>query len=315
MEECVYDQTKLVVIREEYRELTLNERFNEYASHARFNIRVCEGYDPESKGKVEAGVKYVKGNALYGESFDDWPHLRSYLSGWLDTIANVRIHGTTGIAPQVLYERDERNRMQSYLTPALVDSDDLITRKVDKTGLISWKSNKYSVPMAYQRCSVGVRDSGAQLHVDDLETGLEITCHTVCPEKGIVIRNTDHYRDRTQQISDYEQAIGLSIGNDYGSQLCALLKITSPKIYKDQLAGAGRILTSHAALPVTVLDRLLSRPRLTASGLRDYLDAYAEHSERLQDPQLPPLKIAPDDDVGLARYAGLTAQEKRHEFH
>ena len=66
---CVYDQTKLVVVREEYRELTLNERFHQYATGSGFNIRACEGYDPESKGKVEAGVKYVKNNALYGERF------------------------------------------------------------------------------------------------------------------------------------------------------------------------------------------------------------------------------------------------------
>jgi transposase len=56
-EECVYDQTKLVVIREQYRELTLNQRFHQYASTADYRIHACEGYDPESKGKVEAGVK------------------------------------------------------------------------------------------------------------------------------------------------------------------------------------------------------------------------------------------------------------------
>ena len=59
-EECVYDQTKLVVISEQYRELTVNQRFNEYATAAGIRIHACEGYDPESKGKVEAGVKYVK---------------------------------------------------------------------------------------------------------------------------------------------------------------------------------------------------------------------------------------------------------------
>jgi transposase len=313
-EECVFDQTKLVVIREEYRELTLNERFNEYASHARFDIRACEGYDPESKGKVEAGVKYVKGNALYGESFDDWTHLRSYMADWLDTIANIRIHGTTGIAPQQLYDKEERSRMQPYLTPAILGSVAQITRKVDKTGLISWKSNKYSVPMAYQRCTVGVRDSGSELHVDDLENGLEITCHTQSLQKGVVIRNTDHYRDRVKQISDYEHVILTCIGDDYGNQLCALLKITSPKIYKDQLAGAGRILSQHTDLPATVLDRVLSRPRLSATGLRDYLDAYAEHSERLEVPQ-PALLKTPSGDSDLARYASLTAQENPHELH
>lgn len=311
-EECVYDQTKLVVIREEYRELTLNERFSEYASHARFNIRACEGYDPESKGKVEAGVKYVKGNALYGESFDNWNELRSYMANWLDTIANVRQHGTTGVAPKVLYDDQERTQMQSYFTPAILDPVVSITRKVDKTGLISWKSNKYSVPMAYQRCTVGVCDSEGQLQIKDLENGLEITCHTISLEKGIIIRNTDHYRDRAQQVSDYEHAIVGHIGDEYGNQLCALLKATSPKIYKDQLAGAGRILTQHTELPATVLDRLLSRPRLNATGLRDYLDAYAANSERLEVATVITTSSA---DARLACYADLTLQENQHELH
>ena len=65
-EECVYDQTRLVVLHEQYRELELNQAFAAYATAAGFRIHACEGYDPESKGKVEAGVKYVKGNALAG---------------------------------------------------------------------------------------------------------------------------------------------------------------------------------------------------------------------------------------------------------
>ena len=53
-EECVYDQTRLVVIKEVFREVTFNERFYRYASAVGLDCRVCEGYDPESKGKVEA---------------------------------------------------------------------------------------------------------------------------------------------------------------------------------------------------------------------------------------------------------------------
>jgi transposase len=48
-QECVYDQTKLVVIHEIFRELELNQRFHQYATAAGFHIRACEGYDPESK--------------------------------------------------------------------------------------------------------------------------------------------------------------------------------------------------------------------------------------------------------------------------
>ena len=98
-EECVYDQTKLVVLHEQYRELDPNPAFAAYATAAGFRIYACEGYDPEGKGKVEAGVKYVKGNALAGEVFDDRDHLEAHVRQWLDGVANVRQHGTTGEAP------------------------------------------------------------------------------------------------------------------------------------------------------------------------------------------------------------------------
>src|SRR3546814_18615976 len=38
-EECIYDQTKMVVINEQYRELTLNQRFHQYATTVRSEER------------------------------------------------------------------------------------------------------------------------------------------------------------------------------------------------------------------------------------------------------------------------------------
>ncbi len=157
-EECVYDQTKLVVLHEQYRELDLNPAFAAYASAAGFRIHACEGYDPESKGKVEAGVKYVKGNALAGEVFDDRGHLEAHVRQWLDGVANVRRHGTTGEMPRVRFERDEQDQLGPYLTPAtLASQTPAETRKVDKTGLLSWRANKYSAPMAYQGTQASLR--------------------------------------------------------------------------------------------------------------------------------------------------------------
>ena len=157
-EECVYDQTKLVVLHEQYRELDLSPAFAAYASAAGFRIHACEGYDPESKGKVEAGVKYVKGNALAGEVFDDRGHLEAHVRQWLDGVANVRRHGTTGEMPRVRFERDEQDQLGPYLTPAtLASQTPAETRKVDKTGLLSWRANKYSAPMAYQGTQASLR--------------------------------------------------------------------------------------------------------------------------------------------------------------
>ena len=115
VEECVYDQTKLVAIKEEFREVWFNEEFYRYATYSRFDIRVCEGYDPESKGKVEAGVKYVKNNFFYGKEFDSLVDLKRRQFKWVNEVANVRIHGTTKKRPREVYETQEREKLKPYL--------------------------------------------------------------------------------------------------------------------------------------------------------------------------------------------------------
>ena len=141
-----------------YRELELNERFAHYATAAGFAIRACEGYDPESKGKVESGVKYVKNDGLYAEQFADWGDVGEHVRHWLETVANVRVHGTTGDVPAVRFEGTERATLRPYLTPAMLDAPSAlgVLRKVDKTGLLSFDGNRYSAPMAFQRGRVRV---------------------------------------------------------------------------------------------------------------------------------------------------------------
>ncbi len=311
-EECVYDQAKLVVIHEQYRELELNQQFHAYATAARFRIHACEGYDPESKGKVEAGVKYVKINGLDGETFDDWNHLEQHMGHWLDEIANIRIHGTTGESPRQRYERDEQTHMGGYLTPAYLalTCSPQDTRKVDKTGLLSWKSNKYSAPMAYQQARVGVRIEGVQLVLSDLESGQEIARHGLSQGKGEVIKNNHHYRDKQEQIAQLEAAVIEQLGEASGNALCALLKQTSPRIYKDQLVGLKSLLKRHK-MPPPLLARLCDRPSLTATQIRDYLEAYAAHPERFIDTHTAPSNLGDNDDSspsGLTRYAGIAQQ-------
>ncbi len=243
-EECVYDQTRLVVLHEQYRELDLNPAFAAYATAAGFRIYACEGYDPESKGRVEAGVKYVKGNALAGEVFDDRDHLEAHVRQWLDEVANVRQHGTTGEAPRVRFERDE-------------------------------------------------------LVLSDLETGQAIARHVISRDKGAVIRNNDHYRDKAARVADLEAAIGEQVGQATGARLCAQLKATSPRIYKDQLVALRGLLRQHTDLPQTLLDQLIERPALTTSQCRAYSEAYAADPGRFVDPPAaPPASPTPPPPYG-----------------
>lgn len=318
-QECVYDQARLVVIAETFRELELNQRFHQYATSAGFRIRACEGYDPESKGRVEAGVKYVKGDGLYGERFADFPAVQAHLADWLEQTANVRIHGATGEAPQVRYERDERPAMGTYLSPpgiAALSQAPAQTRKADKTGLIAYQANKYSVPLAYQRATVGVVEDNGQLLICALDSGEVLARHPLACGKGEVFKNTHHYRDRDEQVAELEGQIGLLLGDPLGGRLCALLKATSANIYKDQLRGAGTVLRAHRPVPTDLVASLCEKPRLTATGLRDYLDAYSAHPERLGAAQ--PAANALPEPSSLGRYGAVVADnraEVAHDLH
>ncbi|MCA1769616.1 MAG: IS21 family transposase [Halomonas sp.] len=304
-EECVYDQTKMVVISEQFRELEVNQRFHEYATTAGYRIHACCGYDPESKGKVEAGVKYAKQDAFYGETFRDEADLRRHVQEWLDTVANVRTHGTTGRQPREHFDAEERAHLRPYLTPACAErgADGLAPRQVDKTGLIAWKANKYSVPMAYQQGRIGAKEQGTTLQVHDLESGEVIATHELHLGKGRTRRNENHYRDHRQREADLEQAIARCLGEPLGRQLCARLWATMPRHYKDQLAGTKRLLEAEPELDRALIADWVTRERLTAGMLKERLEATRQARARGRDPDeaVPAAGTTPPDLTPYAR--------------
>src|SRR5207237_9009852 len=78
----------------------------------------CERRDPESKGIVEGGVRYVKHNALAGRG-EELTRFEDYLALaplWRDQVANVRIHATTRERP---VDRLQRERPLLRPLPAI----------------------------------------------------------------------------------------------------------------------------------------------------------------------------------------------------
>jgi len=268
-------------------------------------------------------VKYVKHNGLYGETFKDWKSLETYVADWLDSVANKRVHGTTGQQPWAHYDREEKVKMESYLTPSCLPNKPAAqeTRQVDKTSLISWQSNKYSVPMAYQSAKVGIAAHAGQLRIHDLASGDLIAEHVIRLEKGQIIKNTHHYRDRQQRVEALEAEIEEQLGGSTGQRLCALLKASSPKIYKDQLLGAKQVIATHTVhydgISTDLLERMLTAPRLTATQLRAMLEAHQLNPERISAARAD--QPVPDSASALAHYAvlngHLTGQGESHAVH
>src|SRR5580693_7733970 len=84
-------------------------RYLDFAAHYGFEPRACTVRRPNEKGRVEAGVGYVKKNFLNGLVL---PHgldaLNSAARQWMDTIANVRIHGETHKQPVDLFALEKQ---------------------------------------------------------------------------------------------------------------------------------------------------------------------------------------------------------------
>jgi transposase len=113
--ELLFDQMKAVIIADERPgggKLLENAEFLRFAAHWRFRIRACRPYRAQTKGKVERPIRYLRQSFLYGREFLGDGDLAAQASQWLETVANPRIHGTTGEAPRERFLRDERAVLQ-----------------------------------------------------------------------------------------------------------------------------------------------------------------------------------------------------------
>jgi hypothetical protein len=113
--EVLFDQMKAVIV-EDHRgtqgRLLENPEFARFAAHWGFRIRACRPYRAKTKGKVERPVGYVRDNFVYGREILGDGDLAAQSATWVDTVANLRIHGTTREVPLTRFQRDEQAVLQ-----------------------------------------------------------------------------------------------------------------------------------------------------------------------------------------------------------
>lgn len=107
----VPDNLKAAVVRAAFSvddQSELNRSYRDFARYYNFKVDPTPPYDPGKKGKVEAGVKYVKGNFFVGRQETSVEVVRPELQRWVYEIAGTREHGTTRHQPLEQFEAIER---------------------------------------------------------------------------------------------------------------------------------------------------------------------------------------------------------------
>lgn len=100
----IIDNPKCAITKACNTDPLVQRAYAECAEGYGFKIDPCPLADPQKKGIVESGVKYVKGNFLALREFRDVEDLNEQARAWVLQVAGMRIHGTTRKAPLALFE-------------------------------------------------------------------------------------------------------------------------------------------------------------------------------------------------------------------
>ena len=123
-------------------------RYLDFAAHYGFEPRACNVRRPNEKGRVESGVGYVKKNFLNGLQLPPGLNaLNTAARHWMDTVANVRIHGETHKQPSELFALEKPHL--NALPPLPADTGVIRSVPTSSRFRVVLDTNRYSVPSLY----------------------------------------------------------------------------------------------------------------------------------------------------------------------
>jgi transposase len=178
--EHLYDRPRTVCQGTEQGRIIWNSTFRAFADYWGFEPRLCRPYRAQTKGKVESGVKYFKGNFLPGREFVDDVDLHEQLIEWMATIADVRIHGTTHERPIDRFVQELAVLVPTTGQPSF-RLEAPLARIVADDWLVSVDTNRYSVPFTLIGQPVEVHRRNGRLHM--LHRGAVVAEHPEVPGK------------------------------------------------------------------------------------------------------------------------------------
>ncbi|MHA2085788.1 MAG: IS21 family transposase [Candidatus Thorarchaeota archaeon] len=195
VEELVIDQDKVMVVSENHGDIIYTRDFLYFIEEMGLRMYVCRKADPESKGKVESSVKYVKYNFLGTRGFETLEEAKESLLRWLTRRANGKISQATKRIPLEAIE-EEREHLQ-LIRNSIYRKESLLGREersADENCLISVSASQYSVPARYRNKQVEIYRTEGKVFIFDGHTGEQIAEHAVAVVPGGRVINKDHYR-------------------------------------------------------------------------------------------------------------------------
>lgn len=235
--EILYDQDSVFIYRENLGDYILTHEFKAYSQQQPFKVVFCRKSDPQTKGKVENVVGYIKKNFLRGRRFTSIEGLNQDALAWLKRTGNAKTHASTWLSPQKEWEK-EKHQLIPFQSSMTQQKRLLKSYQLRKDNTINYKSNFYTLPYGTykdRKTSVLLEESEGMLHLYSSDHNW-LASHPIALGKGELIRNTDHGRDKSQSLNkQLEQVLKLLPDDPLWELYLQQLKQDKPRYFNDNL--------------------------------------------------------------------------------
>ena len=314
----IVDNLKAAVLNGSGRAACFHPEFLALCGYHRMQPFACERRDPESKGIVEASVRYVKRNVLAGRG-DELVRFEDYVAfapRWRDGIANVRTHETTRERPVDRFQQ-ERSQLRALPT-ILFDTGKIMPAVVSPHARVQFDANRYSVPPHLVRQTVTIRPDGHEVRI--VHQGQIIARHSRCYERRQLIVLPEHRTaalsmGRRSRSSALEQAFDALGPEARQFHLCLNRQPVKTGVHLRRLLGLARVYGSAEVL--SAIARALELAAYDAAYVENLL--LAERRRRqLPTPTLPTprrrelideIDLEPADPAVYDRFCNTTDED------
>jgi len=310
-EEIVYDQDRLLAVSENAGDLILTESFTKYQKTRGFKIYMCRKSDPESKGKIEQVIKYIKYNFAKHRIFKDLNSWQQSFLKWLKRTGNYKIHHNTKKRPFEMHALEKQHLLKvngKYIFENISTTN--ITRKIHKDNVIRFEGNRYSVPLGtFQNGTENVAYifvSEENLSISLHPNGSPIAVHKISKEKGKIITNPNHRgRSQTKREKLAKQITEKLDETEESKWLIKTLEKRYPRHTIDQFKVVLKAIEKY---PLYINDALKEMKRLGLTSANDLRDIAISL-------EIQKSKHLPEKEMINEKYKEITAPERNQDIY
>lgn len=312
--EIVYDQDRLLVVSENEGDLLLTEEFQQFVNEVEFKVVLCRKADPESKGRVENAVGFIKKNFVQHRVFHNIDSWNEQCQHWLSRTGNGKIHNGTKKRPAEVFLLEKQHMRQVSLLNH--NSNTSITRSVRKDNTVLFLSNRYTVPLGtfQKHPEVQVmRNKENKLIIYIKETGEILASHFINAGKGQLIRNTSHQRDRSKGLKELVEAVSSHFTNgEIARKYFQELQKKYPRYLRDQLSVVKKCIDiSSIGVLDDSLELCMERQLFSANDFQDVVQLLKRQRQvNTNSPSAIAEYSSTSDDVEKLPLLNVEAQQR-----